>query len=389
LTTPARLRLAFTHIPRERWAGGYNYLRNLFGALARYQPHRFTPVVFAASSDRAADIDELMSIEGVEVVLCDALDQRLSRLASALLWGLDRQAATVFSQQRIDVVVEIATFYGWRLAEPALAWFPDMQHRRLPHLFSRFGRVRRELGFRMQIASGRTVLLSSEDARRDCERFYPSLRNRTSVVRFATEPESALLNVSAEAIHSEYDLPAGFFYLPNQFWVHKNHRTVLDALSLLSARSVEVVIAATGNPEDPRQPGYSRKLMKEVVERHLTSNFRYIGMLPRHHVYALMRNCSALINPSRFEGWSTTVEEAKSFGVPMILSDLDVHREQTQDGARYFGVDDAAGLAGHLEAVAAAWVPAGPRDLLPGVHERMAAFAAEFAATIERARRRG
>ena len=58
------------------------------------------------------------------------------------------------------------------------------------------------------------------------------------------------------------------------------------------------------------------------------------------HVYALMRTSMALINPSRFKGWSTTVEEAKSFGVPLILSDIDVHREQTDGTARYFGIDD-------------------------------------------------
>ena len=63
-------------------------------------------------------------------------------------------------------------------------------------------------------------------------------------------------------------------------------------------------------------------------------------MIPLDHVYALLRTSMALINPSRFEGWSTTVEEAKSFGVPMILSDIDVHREQTGGTARYFGVDD-------------------------------------------------
>ncbi len=41
--------------------------------------------------------------------------------------------------------------------------------------------------------------------------------------------------------------------------------------------------------------------------------------------------CStALINPSQFEGWSTTVEEAKSLGVKMLLSDLEVHKEQAK-----------------------------------------------------------
>jgi glycosyltransferase involved in cell wall biosynthesis len=47
-----------------------------------------------------------------------------------------------------------------------------------------------------------------------------------------------------------------------------------------------------------------------------------------------MRASTALINPSLFEGWSTTVEEAKSTGTPMILSDLGVHREQAEGMAR-------------------------------------------------------
>jgi glycosyltransferase involved in cell wall biosynthesis len=105
-------------------------------------------------------------------------------------------------------------------------------------------------------------------------------------------------------------------------------------------------------------------------------------MIPLAHVYALLRSAVALINPSRFEGWSTTVEEAKSFGVPMILSDLEVHLEQTNGLARYFGVDDASALADHLEA---AWNEGGAavaRDLLPNVEERVRAFAETFAGFV-------
>ena len=43
----APLRVAFTHIPRRLWAGGYNYQSNLFAALDRYCPGEIMPVVFA------------------------------------------------------------------------------------------------------------------------------------------------------------------------------------------------------------------------------------------------------------------------------------------------------------------------------------------------------
>ena len=94
-----------------------------------------------------------------------------------------------------------------------------------------------------------------------------------------------------------------------------------------------------------------------------------------------------MINPSRFEGWSTTVEEAKSFGVPTILSDIDVHREQTGGTARYFGVDDPQMLASHLSDVSQEAGPLVVRDLLPDLDARVASFAVDFARVIQRTMR--
>jgi glycosyltransferase involved in cell wall biosynthesis len=100
------------------------------------------------------------------------------------------------------------------------------------------------------------------------------------------------------------------------------------------------------------------------------------------HVYALLRSSIALINPSRIEGWSTTVEEAKSFGVPMILSDINVHREQTDGMARYFGTDDAEALANHISDSLQDGKRVIARDLLPDLDDRARAFATSFANMI-------
>jgi glycosyltransferase involved in cell wall biosynthesis len=71
-------------------------------------------------------------------------------------------------------------------------------------------------------------------------------------------------------------------------------------------------------------------------------------MIPYADIAPLMRASVALLNPSTFEGWSTTVEEAKASGVPMLLSDLDVHREQAGEGAEYFDRFSAESLANAL-----------------------------------------
>ena len=47
-----------------------------------------------------------------------------------------------------------------------------------------------------------------------------------------------------------------------------------------------------------------------------------------NYIINLIFHCDILINPSLFEGWSTTVEEAKLFDKKMILSDIKVHNDQ-------------------------------------------------------------
>ena len=109
-----------------------------------------------------------------------------------------------------------------------------------------------------------------------------------------------------------------------------------------------------------------------IEELDLGDRFRILGLIPRRDVVSLLRSCKCLINPSLFEGWSSTVEEARAFGVPMLLSDIPVHREQMGDEATYFDPEDASDLAQKLislDNVLA--VPHVPRLLAAGSTERI------------------
>lgn len=344
------IRVAFTLIGGRSWTGGYNYLLNLVRALSDHASSRVQPVLFFGTDIDKKDVAPFDLIQGAAVIHSVIFDEACKgkRLVQALLTGCDQAAAKAFAMQAIDVVFEPAQFYGWRFPVPAVAWIPDFQHRYLKHLFDFNTYWKREIGFRAQILSGRHVMLSSDDARNDCERFYPSTRGRTHVVRFAVPSSSAIDATSARVVADGYGLPETFFFLPNQFWKHKNHECVIRALQSLKARGREVVVAVSGKQSDPRDPEHFPKLQRLIVSSGLEQNFRLLGLIPHEHIPALMRSCAALINPSTFEGWSTTVEEAKAMGTPMILSSLRVHREQIED-ALFFDTASHEQLAALLD----------------------------------------
>ena len=381
------IRVAFTMIGGKNWTGGYNYLLNLVRVLSDQASDRVQPVLFFGTDIAEQDAAPFDTIAGAEVIRSALFNgaHKGKRLRQALLTGCDQAAATAFAVQGIDVVFEPAQYYGWRFPVPAVAWIPDFQHRYLRHLFDFKAYWKREIGFRAQILSGRHIMLSSDDAKHDCEQFYPNTRGRTHVVRFAVPTATAIDAVAARAVANGYGLPETFFFLPNQFWKHKNHECVIAALQLLKGSQREVVVAVSGKQADPRDPEHFPRLQRLIESGDLAQNFRLLGLIPHAHVPALMQSCAAMINPSTFEGWSTTVEEAKAMGTPMILSSLRVHREQSEDSL-FFDVASPEQLARIL----GGFSPAGPKERLPmsiSAHELASAnvkiFANEFVKLME------
>jgi glycosyltransferase involved in cell wall biosynthesis len=189
------------------------------------------------------------------------------------------------------------------------------------------------------------------------------------VVRFAVRPPPLPFAPGAELLE-KYALPPRFLYLPNQFWKHKNHSVVIEALALLRERGAGVIVAASGNPHDVRHVGHYRRLIQRAEDLGVQNEFRFLGMLPYADVVGLTSLCHALVNPSFFEGWSTTVEEAKALGAPLVLSGINVHREQAGTRALYFDPESPASAA---EAMLQAW----RREDLPPPEERRRLAAAE------------
>jgi len=347
---PYLIRVAFTLIGGENWTGGHNYLLNLLRALVTHQKADIAPVLFVCN-DGEGDVEPFLALSGIEVIRSNLLAPRYrkTQLVQALVWGRVSGLARLFSAHRIDLVFEAAQFFGWRMGLPSIAWIPDLQHKALPHLFSKSAWWKREVGFRAQIIGRRVIMLSSDDVKNACVRHYPATRGRARTVHFAM-PAGAIPDFAvARDIADSYGLPPNFIFMPNQFWRHKNHMRVLDALTILRGRGVDIVVAASGKQHDPRAPEYFPEFERNLKARSLESSFRLLGLIPYAHLTALMRCCQVMLNPSLFEGWSTTVEEARALAAPMLLSDLDVHLEQMGSEARYFNRDSSEALADMLQ----------------------------------------
>lgn len=381
------IRFAIPPIGGKGWFGGWMYMRNLVRSLAEFGDPQIETLLFVGP-DRADDphIADLDALPRTRLIVDSAFaeDRVRSGVGATLATGRNTPLLAALRRQAVDVVYTPAIYLGWRSDIPAIAWFPDFQHRRLPHMFDRGAWWKRELGFRAQVASSAAIVLSSHDAERDCLNFYPSAKGRTHVARFAVPVEGWPDADAAWTRLRDADVLQDFVFLPNQFWQHKNHGLAIDAAGILAARGSRRVILATGHGDDPRRPGYRAELEAQIVRRNAGENFRLLGNVDHDLVKALMIGANALLNPSRFEGWSTTVEEAKAVGTPMLLSDLPVHHEQAP-GARFFDADDAVALADAIDSAEPRTqedMRAAMADAREPTIDRQRAFAREICAVV-------
>jgi glycosyltransferase involved in cell wall biosynthesis len=385
------IRLGMPLIGHGRWRGGLNYQRTLLQVLAGPLAGEVEPCVLVPSENLMMAQDAF----GPELAAAVKVDDRVRgagtgpRAVSAMLTGCDRGFARVMAEHEIDVVFETARYYGRRFPLPILAWMPDFQHRHLPHLFRNRDWWKRDLGYRAQARGGRVIMLSSETARADCERFYPSARGHTHVVRFSSSIDVADVQAKIAMVRERHGLPSRYFYLPNQFWIHKNHSVVLDAvIHLRDTNRLDDLppIVMTGGVTDHRAKDHFQNFMSRVGGESLAPWLIHLGEVPGRDVLPLNSGALAVINPSLFEGWATSVEEAKSLGKPLILSAIAVHREQAPH-ASFFQPDSGVDLAARLVEFSRS-TPQGNQSaaLLEATNcERQAAFAAAFALAVRAA----
>ena len=338
-----KTRIGFV-LPSGEWLGGRNYLRNLFAALRSVPGNSIEPVVFTGSM--AGDLGT--DFPGIDIIRTSALERKtpgwLARKVIAKSTPRDSILERILKRNGVSVLSH-CFHLGRQDSIKTIAWIPDFQHLHLPELFSEQELRHRNKEYRELCEKCDKVIISSECARADLLAFAPQSAHKAELLHFVASPAPLDRAASLTSLQDTYKFHGNYFLLPNQFWKHKNHRVVLSALMILKQRKEPFLVLATGSTEDSRNPDFFQSLMRFATECDVLDCFRVLGKIPFDHLVGLMRYSTAFINPSHFEGWSTSVEEAKSMGKQIVLSDLPVHREQSPDRAFFFPPDDAEALA--------------------------------------------
>lgn len=335
------------------WLGGRQYNLNLLRALIAYRgaSTQFDISLLVKSSG------ELVHYQSLRPYLRDVVvDEALFApwtLVNRLRWKFKRTLGGWTNPRSEEALLRLGATFAYPYSSaviPSVDWFPDFQHRHFPANMIAAETLARELEISTMVNNAQRIALSSRAAETDCLRFFPNSRGRTFVLQFRAFADPEWLSIDAVAVRHKYHLPERFGLVSNWLVPTKNHKLILEALSLIApARRRAIHIVCTGEIYDPRNPGFYNSFLNRIHTLGLRENVSVLGIIPKADQIQLLRLAHAYIQPSLSEGWNTGVEEAHMFGCPVILSDIPVHREQSPLGAVYFNPNAAHDLALRLE----------------------------------------
>jgi hypothetical protein len=351
-----RLRVAFAQMGAD-WQGGQTVVINAIRALRQVGPDVVETFVLGDASSETEAYRQATGASGV-VSYTPPARTSVSRMAGAALIRLRSYNLTLErALLRSGVQVLIGESVVWQLGKVAsVGWLWDFQHLHLPDLFDAREVERRERKFTLTLRLADRIL-ATKSVERDAHGFAPRYAAKIRVVDPLTLIDPAVYARDPSEVIDKYQLPTRFFYAPGQFWLHKNHLRLFEALNLLADRGIKPHVVLTGSRLEYRNPDYFQWLMQFVADCQLSDQVHYLGTVPRDDVFDLMRQSLCVVNASRFEGWGYAVDEAASVGKRILASDIAAHREQAAPACDYFDAEDADVLADKLSD---AWYTATP-----------------------------
>ncbi|MCW5202591.1 glycosyltransferase family 4 protein [Desulfobulbus sp. US1] len=174
--------------------------------------------------------------------------------------------------------------------------------------------------------------------------FFPQVTVSVIYNGFKILSSSQPTEVEGEILRSKYALPSEFVLAVGHFEPRKNYSRLIDAMALLKKNGIECPLVIIGNDS-----GYITTLSRRIKALNMTKQVFLLTGLTDHEVCCMYKLCSLFVFPSLYEGFGIPIIEAMAARRPMVLSDLPVFREITEDQAIYFPHDDVAAIADAIE----------------------------------------
>lgn len=216
----------------------------------------------------------------------------------------------------------------------------DVQHRlqpEFPEVSANGEWERHEYIIRNGARHATLLLADSEVGKQDILNFYGQHGVNSDQVKVLPYlPSCAVVPDISEderrRVRAAHRLPERYLFYPAQFWPHKNHKRIVQALARLKKKhgtDIEVVFCGS-HTEEIRERTF-HDVMTVASQLGVEKNIRYLGYVADDDISGLYAEAVALVMPTFFGPTNIPILEAWVVDCPVLTSDIRGIRDQVHD----------------------------------------------------------
>lgn len=233
---------------------------------------------------------------------------------------------------------------SYQTNKKSLSTIHDLMHRYEPHFeeYQNGEYEKREKHYSMMCKYTDGILVDSTIGKQHVIESYDVNEKKVSVLPFV--PPTYLLESKDVDVKNKYYLPDDYLFYPAQFWEHKNHINLLEALKILKDRNIQVNLVLVGSKKN----NYL-KVMQTIDDLGLKNQVYILGYVSNDEMASLYKNATATAFVSLIGPTNIPPMEALTLGSPLICSDAYGMPEQVEDGALLVNPKSPEDIADKIE----------------------------------------
>lgn len=188
------------------------------------------------------------------------------------------------------------------------------------------------------------VITVSEAMKEELLSFFPGISISVIYNGLDARGFNDISECDLSTFQKKYNLPEDYILTVGHFEKRKNYLRLIEAIKQLRDRGLPRSLLIIGNDSGGRNEVKAR-----ISALGLSGSIKVISGLTDSEVRCAYKLSSLFVMPSCYEGFGIPVLEAMAAHKPMVLSDLPVFREITQNRGIYFPYDDVNQMANAIE----------------------------------------
>lgn len=213
-----------------------------------------------------------------------------------------------------------------------------IEHPEFPEIRNNFEFEKREILYNKVLKKSASIIVDSDQTKKNLKKRYLINSSKIKVNNFKN-----VLSKNVEfdnTILSRINIEFPYIYYPAQYWCHKNHIYIIDALKKLIELKVNISVIFSGSDK-----GNLKFLKDYSIKNEVNNNIFFLGFLEEGEKNTLIKNAFSIVIPSFFGPTNLPPIEAAIIGTPAIVAKSTLWAKNENHGFKEVDLKDPNDLA--------------------------------------------